>query len=76
MYETTIAMFLLYLILNIIGFISANILKKKHFFHVTFKLYLSSIFIELTSYLFYLIEFSQYSISGLPTPGMQTTGKH
>lgn len=63
-------MFLLYLIFSITGLIYAKILFKKMFLHVTFRIFLSSLILELFSFLFTMSEYAQFSQSGITTPGM------
>ena len=52
--QTSITMFILYSLFIILGIVYAILLSIKKFLHVTFKLFLASIFIEWFSFLFYV----------------------
>ncbi len=68
--ETTIIMFVIYFILMILGIIYSRLLIKKHMFHMTFKLFIVSVFAQFCSFLVTLCEYAQFSSSGLSTPGV------
>ena len=74
-FETSIAFIILYFIISIIGFIFARILYKKILLHVTFRLFLLSIVAEFFSFLFTLIEYAQFSSSGISKPGLMTVAR-
>lgn len=73
-FETSIAMSAYYLILNLLALISAKMLHSKQFLHATFKLFISSVFIQFVSFVLTLSEYAQFSQSGISTPGLLTCG--
>ena len=70
--EASIAFTLIYLLLVIVGLIWAKILFNKMLLHITFKIFLVSVAMEFVSFLFLMSEYSQFSLSGISTPGMIT----
>ena len=70
--EASIAFTLIYFLLVIVGLIWAKILFNKMLLHITFKIFLVSVAMEFVSFLFLMSEYSQFSLSGISTPGMIT----
>ena len=73
--ETSIIMFLVYTILLGLGTVYSIVLYNKKFLHVTFQIFIASVFIEWLSFLFYMSEYGQFSKSGIYKLGMLTTGR-
>jgi hypothetical protein len=72
--ETSITMFIIYTLFIVFGIGYGKLLYNKKFFHNTFKLFLISVIFEWISFLFYMSEYGQFSVSGKFTPGMLTCG--
>ena len=73
--ETSICMFISYLIVAIVTLIFAKILQKKNLLHSTFKIYIASVLFQFFSYLFTLSEYGQFSSSGIFTGGCAFMGR-
>ena len=74
--ETSITMFLVYILFILLGFVYSKILYTQSFLHVTYKLFFSTVIIEWVSFLMYMAEYGQFSVSGKHTPGMITSGNN
>ena len=74
--ETSITMFIIYTIFILFGIVYGKLLYNKNFLHNTFKLFLISVSFEWISFLFYMSEYGQFSVSGKFTNGILTSGKY
>jgi hypothetical protein len=73
--ETSITLFIIYTMFILLGIFYGKLLHNKKFLHNTFKLFLISVLFEWVSFLFYISEYGQFSVSGKFTDGMITSGK-
>ena len=73
--ETSIAMFIAYVLLALVGLLFAKLLYNKQLLHTTFKLFMASVVLELIYFLIMMSEFSQFSHSGIWTNGLTTFGE-
>lgn len=61
--------------MSIVTIVNALILAKKKFLHLTFKLFMISVFIEFFSFIFTMAEYIQFSSSGIEIRALKTIGQ-